>query len=304
MKASNEKEMMTYESHGHVVAVDKKRLYSAYAMLFASAIGWALSTIIIKLYIGAVPAFHLLFGRFALAALLFGAFKFRHIRLSKKLLFHGSYMGFFLFIAYYLAVASLYYTTAAKSGFLVALSVLGVPLAQMAIKRQLPNRWVMVSVVTSIVGLYWISGMDGAGFNIGDLMALGCSVAYTCYILFIDRYAEEMNEDQMTFVILAVVAVFSFIAMLLFEGVHIDKLIAGWVPIVLVCFAGTLLSTYFQTKAQQVASPESVGIILLGEPLFTLVMAIFILGESTTLMGLVGSGLLLTSLLIAVIKKV
>ena len=300
----NTQETFQYETHGHGIKVRRKQLYSAYGMLFISAIGWALSTIIIKLFIDAVPPFHLLFGRFALATLIFGLLKFRSIRLSKKLFIHGSYVAFFLFIAYYLAVASLYYTTAAKSGFLVALSVLGVPLAQMAIKRQLPNRWVLLSVITSIIGLYWISGMDGEGFNIGDFMALGCSVAYTCYILFIDRFSEEMDEDQMTFAILAIVAVFSFIAMTLFEGIQIDKLVSGWLPIVLVCFTGTLISTYFQTKAQQVASPESVGIILLGEPLFTLVMAILILGETTTFMGLVGSGLLLTSLFIAVIKKV
>lgn len=284
--------------------MNTKKLYTAYAFLFISAMGWAFSTIVIKMYIEEMPAFHMLFGRFALATLIFGLFKFNKIKLTKKLLFHGSYLGLFLFIAYYLAVASLYYTTAAKSGFLVALSVLGVPLAQMAIKRQLPNPWVMTSVVTSIIGLYWISGLDGAGFNIGDAMAIGCSIAYTGYILFIDKYAEEMNEDQMTFVILAVVAVFSLVAMLVFEGFHIEKLIEGWIPIVLVCLFGTLISTYLQTKAQQVASPESVGIILLGEPLLTLIMAVTLLGETTTPMGLVGAALLLTSLVIAVVKKV
>lgn len=298
------KAVLQYESHGHTHAIDKQKLYTAYGMLFISALGWALATIIIKLFSDAMPPFHLLFGRFALAALIFGAFKFKKIRLTKKLLFHGSYLGFFLFIAYYLAVASLYFTTAAKSGFLVALSVLGVPLAQMAIKRHLPNRWVMLSVITSIIGLYWISGLDGAGFNIGDAMAIGCSAAYTVYILLIDRYSEEMDEDQMTFAILAIVAVFSFLAMVFFEGVHIDLLIKGWLPILLVCLTGTLVSTYLQTKAQQIASPESVGIILLGEPLFTLIMAVTILGESTTPMGLVGAGLLLTSLVIAVVKKV
>lgn len=304
VKAKEGDDQVLYESHGHSQVLNRRKIYTAYGMLMVSALGWALATIIIKLFSDAMPPFHLLFGRFALAAAIFGAFKFKKIKLTRKLLFHGSYLGFFLFIAYYLAVASLYFTTAAKSGFLVALSVLGVPLAQMAIKRHLPNRWVMLSVVTSIIGLFWISGLDGAGFNIGDAMALGCSAAYTVYILLIDRYAEEMDEDQMTFAILSIVAVFSLIAMLLFEGVHLDLIVKGWLPVVLVCLTGTLVSTYLQTKAQQVASPESVGIILLGEPLFTLVMAVVILGESTTTMGLVGAGLLLTSLVIAVVKKV
>jgi drug/metabolite transporter (DMT)-like permease len=279
-------------------------LNAAYIMLFVTAFGWALSTIVIKLFIESVPAFHMMLGRFALAALIFGLMKRKRVRITKKLLFHGSYLGFFLFLAYYLAISSLYYTSAAKSGFLVALSVLGVPLAQLVFRRQRPNKWVLLSVVLSLFGLYWISGLDGLGFNIGDAMALGCSVAYTAYILLIDKYAGEMNEDEMTFIILLIVAVMSLVSVLLFEGFDLAILIDGWLPIVLVCIFGTLMSTYYQTRAQQVASPESVGIILLGEPLFTIIMAIIILGETVTGMGLVGAGLLLVSLLIAVVKHV
>lgn len=293
------------ESKQYAVGYNHKRtLHIAYIMLFCASIGWALSTIVIKASIDSMPAFHLMFGRFALAALIFGLFKRKSLKMERKILFHGSYLGFFLFVAYYLAISSLYFTSAAKSGFLVALSVLGVPLAQLIFKKKLPNMWVAISVVTSLMGLYLISGLDGGGFNLGDAMALGCSLSYTAYILFVDKYASEMNEDQMTFAILAIVAVFSLVAMLAFEGFHMSIFIEGWLPIVLVCLFGTLLSTYFQTKAQQVASPESVGIILLGEPLFTLIMAIAILGEHVTAMGLVGAVLLLGSLAIAVLKNV
>jgi drug/metabolite transporter (DMT)-like permease len=285
-------------------SLKKPSLRAAYGMLFFSAAGWAISTILMKLYIDELPAFHLLLGRFSIAALMFGIIKRKSIKMTKKLAFHGSYLGFFLFLAYYFAVISLSYTTASKSGFLVALSVLWVPLVQLVFKRQMPNKWVILSVTTSLIGLYWISGLDGLGFNSGDAMAIACSVSYTAYIMLIDKYTYEMNEDQMTFVILLAVAILSLISTIIFEGFNLQILLDGWLPILIISIVGTSLSTYFQTKAQQVASPESVGIILLGEPLLTLAMAILILKESVTTMGLIGGSLLLVSLVIAVVKKV
>lgn len=276
----------------------------AYFMLLFTSVGWALSTIIIKGYSEHLPDFHLMLGRFGIAVILFYLLKRKTLKLDKKMLFHGSYLGVVLFAAYYLAVVSLSYTTAAKSGFLVALSVLWVPIVQLLIKKVLPNKWVVFCVMSSLIGLYWISDLDGGGFNIGDAMAMGCSFAYTIYIMLIDKYAKEMNEDQMTFSILLVVTLISFIFTVVVEGLSFKIFTDNWWQILIISVVGTWLSTYFQTKAQQVASPESVGIILLGEPLFTLIMAIFWLQETVTVLGLVGAGLLLVSLLVAIIKKV
>lgn len=276
----------------------------AYLMLFLTSMGWALSTIIIKMVSGDLPPMHLMFGRFALALVVFYAIKGQKVKLNRKALFHGGYLGVFLFLAYYLAVVSLSHTTASKSGFLVALSVLWVPLVQLLIHKKRPNRWVGLCVGLSIIGLYWISGLDGIGFNAGDAMAIGCSLAYTGYIMLIDTYSKEMNADQMTFSILLSVAVISLIFAIFVEGFSAQILLTNWIPILAIGIIGTVMATYFQTKAQHVASPESVGIILLGEPLFTLIMAMVLLGEKVTTLGLIGGALLLFSLAIAVIKKV
>lgn len=122
--------------------------------------------------------------------------------------------------------------------------------------------------------------------------------------MLIDKYGKEMNEDQMTLVILLSVALISFFFAVVIEGLSFKLIVDNIIAIILICLFGTIAATYFQTRAQQVASPESVGIILLGEPLFTLVLALIILGEKVTALGLLGSALLLSSLLIAVIKKI
>jgi drug/metabolite transporter (DMT)-like permease len=67
---------------------------------------------------------------------------------------------------------------------------------------------------------------------------------------------------------------------------------------------GMALPNFFQTKAQKTASTESVGIILLADPLFTLILAALFLREPIFLSGLIGGGLILISCVIAIIKKI
>ncbi len=279
-------------------------LKTAYFMLFVLSFLWAATTIVMKVFISQMAPSHFMLGRFSLAAIIFYALRHKQIRITKSSFIHGAYTGFFLFLAYYFSIVALQHTTASKAGFLVSLAVLWVPIFQLLIKRKMPNRWVVMTVVLSLVGLYLISGLDGIGFNYGDFFALLCSLAYTFYILYIDKYIDEIDGNQMTFIILLIVSLWSLLTSLTLETFDPLSIVTNWPVILVVAIFGTLLTTYFQTKAQSVASPEAVGIILLGEPLFTLIMAVVLLSETVTTSGLIGGALLLLSLVIAVIKKI
>ncbi len=80
--------------------------------------------------------------------------------------------------------------------------------------------------------------------------------------------------------------------------------IVSWAPILVMGIFGTALTNFAQVKAQKHASPESVGLILLGEPLFTLVMAAAILKEQILIGGLFGAGLILVALVITIVKDI
>lgn len=271
--------------------------------LFITASGWALSTILIKVYIDSIPIFHLLFGRYLLAFLMMAIFQGSKLKTVKKEDVKPSIvLGTLMFLAYAFAVASLSFTSASKSGFLVALSVLFVPIATTIINKRLPKFWTLVSIAMSIMGLFLISGLNGGAFNIGDFLAIMCSVSYTIYILVLDRQAKIIEENKLVLLQLLVVAMISFVLMLLLEGFDYKVLLDGFVPIFVIALFGSALASFAQTKAQKHASPESVGLILLGEPLFTLLMAAFILKEPLMAKGLIGAGLLLMALVITVLK--
>lgn len=273
-------------------------------LLFITASGWAMSTIIIKLYVDQLPTFHIMFGRYLLAFLIIFAFQPKTIFTIKKEEWKpGILLGILTFIAFTFAILSLNYTSASKSGFLVAMSVLFVPIVTTLLRKKLPNKWTIISVGMSIVGLYFISGMNGGSFNKGDALAILCAASYTIYILLMDRYAKDIEDSKLVLMQLFVVAIISFVFMF-FEGIELQVFMNGFVPLLLMAVLGTAITNYAQTKAQKHATPESVGLILLGEPLFTLLFAAVLLKETILLSGLFGAGLLLTALVLTVVKDI
>ncbi|MBN2794809.1 MAG: DMT family transporter [Clostridia bacterium] len=272
-------------------------------LLFITASGWAMSTIIIKLYTETLPVFHLMFGRYAIALIVLTFMqRNKKQKISKSDWKYGGILGILTFLAFTLAIASLYFTSASKSGFFVAMSVLFVPIVTTILHRHLPNKWITFGVLLSLVGLYLISGMNGGGFNRGDALALLCAFSYTVYILILDRSAKQIDESQLAWMQMLVVTIISAVFMIIFEGINLEGLKAAFLPILVIGVLGTALTNYAQIKAQQHATPESVGLILLGEPLFTLIMAAIILHEKILFKGVIGAVLLLLALVITILK--
>ena len=119
-----------------------------------------------------------------------------------------------------------------------------------------------------------------------------------------DRHGKNIEDTLLTLIQLVIVSICFFIAAVLFDGFSINHIMNGLIPIIIIGVLCTGMATLFQTRAQKVASPEAAGILFLGEPLFTLIMSYFILKETILFGGLIGAALILSSLVIAVLKKV
>lgn len=283
----------------------EKKKFRAYLEILGTSLAWALSAVLLKMYIEQVPPYHLLTGRFVIATIFIFAMRPNTVKaINKENLKVGIPLGFFIFLAYASGIVCLKYTTASKSSFLVSLSVLFVPLIESFMRRKLPSKWIFVSVIISILGLRLISGMDGTGYNIGDTLAILSSVFYSIYIVLMDRTGKDIEEMILTLIQLGVVSICGTIVLLFYEGLNFQYFKIILIPIFVIGILCTGMSTLFQTRAQKVASSESVGILLLGEPLFTTILAFIVLKETILISGFIGGILILLSLVIAIIKKV
>ena len=287
------------------LAEDQQADITAYFLLFLAASGWAVGTIIVKTCIGQVSAANLLMIRSLIAGIvIFLAAPKKILAMNRQEAKTGLILGLYISVAYYFGIISIQYTSASKSGFLASLSVLFVPLAGILIKRSWPSRWLVISVLLSLAGLQLIAGMNGGSFNLGDALGVGCALGYTAYIIQLDRLGAGQDVFILSFLAVVVMGLTGLVGAAGFDGFDWTGMADNIWPLLLLGIFSTGLTTLFQIQAQKTASPESVGIILLAEPIMGLFLAVLILQETVLPSGLVGSGLILAALGLAVLKKV
>lgn len=287
------------------VANDQQADITAYFLLFLAASGWAVGTIIVKSCIGQVSAANLLMVRSLIAGIvIFLAAPQKILAMSRQEARIGLTLGLYISVAYYFGIISIQYTSASKAGFLASLSVLFVPLAGILIRKTWPSRWLVISVLLSLAGLQLVSGMNGGSFNLGDALGVGCALAYTVYILQLDRLGSGQDVFVLSFLAVVVMGLTGLIGAAGFDGFDLAGMAVNIWPLLLLGIFSTGLTTLFQIQAQKTASPESVGIIMLAEPIMGLLLAVIVLQETILPSGLLGSALILVALALAVVKKV
>jgi drug/metabolite transporter (DMT)-like permease len=131
-------------------------------------------------------------ARFGVAALVLGAvWAFRRDRPTPGMWRHGALLGAVMLGGFALQTLGLRYTTPARSGFITGLSVLVVPfIARFLMRRRLKAAsWFAVAV--AVAGLALLSLGEGveAEVRLGDLLTLGCAIAFALQIVFTSEWA-------------------------------------------------------------------------------------------------------------------
>ncbi len=152
----------------------------------------------------------------------------------------GLICGCALFAAATLQQLGLLYTDAGKAGFLTAMYIVLVPIIGL-FRRKKPSRAALFSVALAVVGLYLLSCMGAAGINRGDLLLLGCALAFSVQINCIDALAGSLDGIRLNCIQCLVVAVLSAPFALVLETVRLENILACWLPL---AYAGILSAPF------------------------------------------------------------
>jgi drug/metabolite transporter (DMT)-like permease len=132
--------------------------------------------------------------RFGVALVVLGAvWALRRDRAGDGFLRHGALLGLAMLSGFWLQTLGLRHTTPARSGFITGLSVLVVPI----LARFLLGRRVRVAswagVALALVGLLVLTRPFGeavtADVRLGDVLTLGCAVAFAVQIVFTSEWS-------------------------------------------------------------------------------------------------------------------
>ncbi|HVG60297.1 MAG TPA: DMT family transporter [Hyalangium sp.] len=274
------------------------RLQADSALMLLTVL-WGTTFVVVKDALSDGDPFSFLALRFGVGAVVLSVLSGRKM-LSPIHLRRGGVLGLFLFVGFAFQTVGLKYTTPSRSAFITGLYVLLVPGVMLVLFRRVPRMSSLVGVVLSAMGLYYLTGAEvsSAGLSRGDLLTLGCAVAYAFHIAFTDRYAPKAEAGALVAVQLWVVALLSA-ACLPFVETRVE-----WTPAFLgaVAFCGVFASALalsVQTWAQARTSAVRAAIIYSLEPLFAGAFSVVLGYETLGVREWVGGGLIVLGVLVA-----
>lgn len=277
-----------------------KGLQADGALLFITLI-WGVTFVVVKDALSFADPFTFLALRFGVGALVLSALAGRQV-FSPTNLRHGAVLATFLFLGFALQTWGLTLTTPSRSAFITGMAVLFVPLLTLLVFRRMPKPAALLGVALSAVGLYLLtrpaSGEGGNWLSVGELLTLGCSVAYAAHITLTERYASKEGVLGMVAVQLWGVTLLSA-ACLPFVARKVEWN-ASLVTAVLVCgLLPSALAISIQTWAQARTSAVRAAVIYALEPVFASIYSVLLGYEVLGAPEAMGGGLILTGVLVA-----
>ncbi len=240
--------------------------------------------------------------RFTLAAMVwFAIFPQSRRGWTFKSLAGGAFLGVLQAIGMFLQMLGLNLTAPAVSAFLTALTVLFVPIIVAVWTLRLPPWGIWVSVVLATIGIWMLTGASPAGFGLGELLGLGCSLAFSFYLIGVNAIVPRDNPFRITGVSVLVtgLSAFAVLPFILHRGGAMDWSIplahAAWPRLLLLIVLPTVASFGILTFYQPKITATRASLLYLLEPIFAAVYDYAEAGRTLTTFAMAGAGLIIVA---------
>ncbi|HEY3459142.1 MAG TPA: DMT family transporter [Bryobacteraceae bacterium] len=276
------------------------------------AVVWGATFVLVKQALLEISTMYFLALRFGLAsvamlALFLPAFRRMPASALWRGLRGGAVAGGFLALGYVLQTFGLKYTSAGNSGFLTGLYIVLVPLLGAAVFRRWPQARELLGVLVATAGLVVLTipstggGFSLTGFNRGDLLTVGCALAFAGHLLVLGYYSQRERIEAVAIGQIACAAVL-FGLSLFVEPPKVTWSQPVISALLVTGILGTAVAFAVQTWAQQFTSATRTALIFALEPVVALLTAVLAGGEQLTSAAIVGGALILAGIVTVEIK--
>ena len=186
-------------------------------------------------------------------------------------------------------------TTATNVGFLVALPVVFAPFIAKIVRRVRYPRAMIPFQVAVVGGLYLLCCNGGAfSFGAGEALSLLSSAAIAGSLVFGEKGLEKLSASTIAGTQIIASFALSLVAALVVEPVADIAAIkpVAWGVIAFLAILSTCVTFALQNVALTGLPSSTVSLFLTGEPVFTALFSIALLGESLSVAGWVGAGVI------------
>ena len=287
----------------------------AQAGLCTNTLIWGGTFTLVKSSLADVSPMVFVSSRFVLASIVMLPFFAASVRQANFLQFRqATILGIYLYIGFITQTVGLMTTTATKSAFITGTFVIFTPIFQTILERRIPSRANIAAIAVALAGVVFLASKGstllgffsemGSGFTLGDFLTLICAVSYALYIVYLDMISDGVDYKFLTYWQIIVTAILSLISIpvMHLSGIELIRFTPSPLVIGSVLYTSlfaTILTTALQTKFQRAVSPTRASLIFSMEPIFAAVFAFIILSERISIFGYIGSGLIISGVLIS-----
>lgn len=206
------------------------------------------------------------------------------------------------FIGYYLAswldMQGLTYITAQLERLtLYTYPIFTTLLSWLVLKEAITKRvWLaLILTYTGVLVLYLHEAkLSGSHVTLGVLLVVGSALSYSCYVLFAKPFINHYGSRLFTSIAMLASALFVIIHFFITHtptDLIVTPTVLGYA--VLIAIVSTLLPTYMIAEAIQRIGPARTSIVGTAGPIFTILMAVWLLAEPFGWFHLIGVGLVM-----------
>lgn len=277
--------------------MDRKDAIYLALLIFVTFI-WGVTFPMIKDVFAYLSPVSFLAVRFAVASLIFLPFVYRKlIQTNRNTIKYGVVAGVFLFIAYYLQTVGLKYTEPALSGTITGIYVVFVPIISYLYLKRRVMRIEVYSSVFAFLGLVLMSysGLHNLAIESGDILTFIAAIFYAMQLVYISKYASNVDPLVFSFLQIVVVGVLS----LAFMPTDMYPIVFSYYALFVIVFTAifaTFLATYVYVSALSRMNVTKVGVILIGEPIFADITSIFLFNEPVGPIEILGICIMIVSI--------
>ena len=267
--------------------------------LFAT-IGWGSSYLFTKFAVNELEPFTLVAIRFGLAfCIAFGVFYRRLIHVSKETIGASFILGGLMCAMFTMFNIVLKTVNPSTAGFLLATTVIFVPLLTMVMTRKLPQYTIMIGGIVTTAGLTLFMFDGGLTIDHGVLLSILTAMMFAIHLVVNNYFVQKYDALQLGVYQLGFASVIGVICMLSFESISGPQSTLGWISICILAVICSAFGFVVQSVAQKYTSAVETSFILALEPVFSALFAFILLGEVLEAREWLGALIIFSGVLIA-----
>ncbi|MEG3753244.1 DMT family transporter [Psychromonas arctica] len=263
-----------------------------------AGIGWIAS----KLVITGVPGDLFIAARFLIASFILLPFCYKSIyRLTMHQILSVCGVGLMLTLGIQVWIYAVSITNSLSEGaFIMSLAMIIAPFTAWLFFREKPKRAFWIALPISVIGMMLLTLGNGWKVESSQWCFLLSSALFSVHFIFNKRVTNTVKPLVSIYFQLLTVGVVSFVYVLLTEEVtyQLNDTVVFW--FIVSTLIATSIRYLFQSVGQFSVKIETAALIMILEPIWTLLLSISMLGEEIKLQKLLGAAVIFLSLFVYV----